>query len=120
MQKLFFRLPSIAKKGWLKALPDHETSTSIKKRVRRIIPSNQFCPDLGSSSYWSYKSASTNQKHYPDPDIDTSSLWNLCPCSSDVISRGNQWYVSKMSAIFVDKKWGGYFFFLTERCADKA
>ena len=100
MQKLFFLLPSIAKKRCLKALPDHETSTSIKKRVTGIIPSNQFCPDLGSSSYWLKICLS-----------DTSSVWNLCARSSDVISRGNQWSRHEMASIFLDKKWGGYFFF---------
>lgn len=36
--------------------------------------------------------ASTNQKQYPDLDKDMSSVWSFWVRSSDVISRGNQWY----------------------------
>ena len=36
-----------------------------------------------------------NQKHYPDPDDDASSVWNFCTCFSDVISRENLWPVSR-------------------------
>ena len=32
------------------------------------------------------------QKHYSDLDSDTTSVWNFCARSSDVISRGNQWW----------------------------
>ena len=44
--------------------------------------------------------ASSNQKHYPDLEGDTSSLWNFCACFSDVISRVNKWGRSEMLAIF--------------------
>ena len=30
--------------------------------------------------------------YHPDLDNDTSSVWNFCARSSDVISRGNQWW----------------------------
>ena len=30
------------------------------------------------------KFASTNQKHYPDLDSDTSSVWNFCAISTDI------------------------------------
>ena len=114
MQKLFFRLSSIAKKRCLKALPDHETSTSIKKRVRRIIPSNQFCPDLGRSSYW----------------------LKICINQSEALPWSGQWYIISMEFVrsflrrhfgwkpvvtsrnvgyFLDKKWGGYFCFFFYR-----
>ena len=33
--------------------------------------------------------SSTNHMHSPDPGSDTSSLWNFCARSSDVISRKN-------------------------------
>ena len=33
----------------------------------------------------------TNHKHYPHLASGTSSVWNFCFRSSDVISRGNQW-----------------------------
>ena len=33
----------------------------------------------------------TNQKNYPDLVSDTSSVWNFCARSSDVISRENRW-----------------------------
>ena len=42
----------------------------------------------------------TNQKHYPDLGIGTSSVWNFCSHFSDVISQGNQWWCWKMSAVF--------------------
>ena len=62
-------------------------------------------PELGSASDWSYrlgfgKFASTNQKHYPDLGSDASSVWNFCARFSDVISRGNQWWRRKVSAVF--------------------
>ena len=42
----------------------------------------------------------TNQKHYPDLGIGTSTVWNFCSHFSDVISQGNQWWCWKMSAVF--------------------
>ena len=36
------------------------------------------------------KFASTNQKHYPDRGSDTSSVWNFCSRSSDVIKELKQ------------------------------
>ena len=42
----------------------------------------------------------TNQKHYSDLGSDASSVRNFCACFSDVISRGNQWWRRKMSAVF--------------------
>ena len=50
-------------------------------------------PDLVSAVI-DWKIASTNQKHYPDLGSDTSSVWNFCARSSDVISWGNQWWVA--------------------------
>ena len=35
------------------------------------------------------KFASANQNDKPDPVSDTSSAWNFCICSSDVILQGN-------------------------------
>ena len=40
-----------------------------------------------------WKFSSTNQKHYPDLGSDASSVWNFCTRFSNVISRGNQWWV---------------------------
>ena len=36
------------------------------------------------------KFVSTNQKHYPDRGSDTSSVWNFCSRSSDVIKELKQ------------------------------
>ena len=47
-----------------------------------------------------WKFASSNQKHYPDLEGDTSSWWNFCACFSDVISRENKWWRREMLAIF--------------------
>ena len=41
------------------------------------------------------KFALTNQKHYPHLRYDTSSVWNLCAHSSDVVSWGKQSGVMK-------------------------
>ena len=46
------------------------------------------------------KFVSTNQKYYPDIGSYTSSVWNFCTRSSDVIWRRNQWWHRKMSAVF--------------------
>ena len=42
----------------------------------------------------------TNQKHYLDLGSDMSSVWNFCSRSWDVISRENQCWCRKMSALF--------------------
>ena len=60
-------------------------------------------PDLSSASDWSVtrgKFASTNKNHYPHLGSDASSVWNFCARFSDVISRGNQWWRGKVSAVF--------------------
>ena len=45
------------------------------------------------------KFASANQKHYPDLESDTSSVWNYCARFSDVISRETRWGRER-SAVF--------------------
>ena len=55
----------------------------------------KFCTDdvsllKSGLDFWLVGRGTTNQKHYPDLDSDTSSAWNFCGRSSDVISRGNQ------------------------------
>ena len=42
-----------------------------------------------------------NQKYFPEQGSDTSSVWNFCACSSNVIWRENQWRrrVSQVAAI---------------------
>ena len=59
------------------------------------------------------KYAATNQKHYPDLGSDTSSVWNFFACSSDVISRGNQWWrsglFSQANVFFSDYSVGFYY-----------
>ena len=60
--------------------------------------------DLVSVSDWlkqiSPAARPINQKHYQDLGSDASSAWNFCSRSSDVISRGNQWWHREMSAVF--------------------
>ena len=49
----------------------------------------------------------TNREQNPDLGNDTSSVWNFCSRLSDVISRGNQWWLHEMSAIvssYADRK----------------
>ena len=45
------------------------------------------------------KFASANQKHYPVLDSDASSVWHFGARFLDVISEGNQWCRSEMSAV---------------------
>ena len=47
------------------------------------------------------KFVSTNQRHYPDLGSETSSVWNLCVCSSDVISQENRWLRREMPRCFL-------------------
>ena len=56
---------------------------------------------LGSASNTiGCKFASSNQKNYPDPGSDESSVWNFRARFSDIISRGNQWWCRELSAVF--------------------
>ena len=48
----------------------------------------------GQCFWLAEKNSSTNQKHYPDTGSDASLVWNFCFRFSDVISRGNQWWVA--------------------------
>ena len=42
----------------------------------------------------------TNQKHYPELGIGTSTVWNFCSHFSDVISQGHQWWCREITAVF--------------------
>ena len=68
-------------------------------------------PDLGRASDWSCNVGTLLQtnwlkqrccmtKHYPDLGSDTSSEWNFCASSSDVVFQGKQWWHFKMLAVF--------------------
>lgn len=46
------------------------------------------------------KFTSTNQRYYPDLGGDTSSRWNFCACSFDIVSWENQRWRHWMSAFF--------------------
>ena len=48
-----------------------------------------------------FPSLMTNQKHYPELGIGTSTVWNFCSHFSDVILQGNQRWCWKMSAVFL-------------------
>ena len=75
------------------------------KRAQKFHTNDASLPRSGKF-FWLVvprrKFASTNQKHYSDRGSDTSSVWNFCTLSSDVISRGNQWWRREMSAVFSD------------------
>ena len=58
-----------------------------------------YFPDL-SLVEAKFSHGKTNQKYCPDLDKDTSLVWNFCARSSDVFSRGNQWWPRAMSAFF--------------------
>ena len=48
----------------------------------------------------------TNQRCYPDPGSDTSSVWNLCARFSDVTWWGNQWWRREMWVVCSQAKLG--------------
>ena len=50
--------------------------------------------------FWLDEAHFSQSLHYPDLGSDTSSVWNFCARASDVISPGNQWWRSEMSALF--------------------
>ena len=59
-----------------------------------------YYPDLFSTSDWKPREgnllqpiSSTNSS---DLGSDTSSVWDICACSSNVISRGNRWWHREM------------------------
>ena len=52
------------------------------------LPRSGECFGLVESNF---PRGTTNQKHYPDLGSDASSVWNSCPCFTDVIWRENQW-----------------------------
>jgi len=62
-------------------------------------------PDFCSASEWLRQISlaaqkAIKQKYFPEQGSDTSSVWNFCACSSDVIWRGNQWRRLETSAVF--------------------
>ena len=68
---------------------------------------------------WSkFPTCMTNQKHYPDLDSNTSSVWNFCVRFSDVISWGNPVVASANVGCFLrllkvqknDSVWTGFIF----------
>ena len=46
----------------------------------------------------------TSEERQQKFHTDTSSVWNFVALSSDIISRGNQWWLRKMSSVFSDYK----------------
>ena len=50
-------------------------------------------PDLANASDWFKFATWHNQLEVlPDLGSDTSSVWNFCALSSDIVSGGNQWW----------------------------
>ena len=75
----------------------------VWKWLQKFHTGNVMChyPDLSSASDCNFPfTFTTNQKHYRELGIGTSSVWNFCSNFSDVISQGNQWWCWKMSAVF--------------------
>ena len=60
-----------------------------------------YYPDLASTSDW-LKICFNQSETLTRSPSHTSSVWIFCARFSDVTSRGNQWWCSKMSAVF----WG--------------
>ena len=75
----------------------------LRNECRNPILMTCNYPDMGKASDWprhGEKFASTNQRHYQDLGNDTSSKWNFCALSSDVISLGSQRWRREMTAVF--------------------
>ena len=72
--------------------------TCVRNKRRNFILMTHHYLDLGSAS--DFTRGTTNQNHYPDLGSDASSAWNFCACFSDIISRGNRWWLRKMSSVF--------------------
>ena len=66
-------------------------------------PTEFFCQMVSTPGlcFCLVKFVSTNQRHYPELGSDTASVWNLCVCSSDVISQENRWLRREMSGCFL-------------------
>ena len=66
-------------------------------------PTGFFCQMVSTPGlcFCLVKFVSTNQRHYPELGSDTASVWNLCVCSSDVISQENRWLRREMSGCFL-------------------
>ena len=47
---------------------------------------------------WKFALSNQKRKHYPDLVNDTSSVWNFCARSSDVILRGNKWWLRNVTS----------------------
>ena len=79
-----------------------------EKQAQKCHTDNPSLPRSGQY-FWlvaqSEKFASTNQMHQPDLGSDSSSVWNFYARLSDVVSRGNQWWLQEMSAIFPGQIW---------------
>ena len=64
-----------------------------EKRVQKFhtddlsLPWSRWCFWLVEADF---PRCMTNQKHWLDLESETSSVWNLCALSSDIISQGNQ------------------------------
>ena len=81
-----------------------------QSRFKEILSILSLMPTFREDTTWFpskwrlKKIASANHKHCPDLGSDTSSVWNFCAHSSDIILRGNVWWGHEMSAAF--SGWG--------------
>lgn len=78
--------------------------TSVEQCRNSILIMTYYCPDLGSVSDWSKQSFRVAQPlrtedHYSYLGSNTSSVWNFCTISPDVILRGNQFWRRDMSVV---------------------
>ena len=79
------------------------------------LPRSRYCFWLAEANF---PRGMTNQKHYPDLDSNTSSVWNFCARFSDVISWGNPVVASANVGCFLrlvkvqknDSVWTGVIF----------
>ena len=86
-----------------KQLTSHDTFTNFPAKCMTSDKTSSEFPywrrTLSRSGwYFFFPRDTTNQKHYPDLGSDTSSVWNFCACSPDVISQENHWWRREMSA----------------------
>ena len=109
-QPTFRKTPALV----FESLFDAKAFKSISVEVALVFPRKwhlMWChyPDLGPACFWLVENLlhpiRSNQKCYPNLGSDTSSVWSFCARFSDVIWRGNQWWLRQMSAVF-----SGYYY----------
>ena len=105
-EKIIYRINWLAWDHWKQLKFCDVTGGFLAKWRRAEIPFWWRVTTLTRSGWclWlveaNFSPDTTNQKCYPDPGFETSSVWNFCARFSDVISREIKWWRGEISAFF--------------------